>query len=71
MYFYTLEELIKYNLESSWKKSFNVIKLSFYKILVPKKCFFSQFEAIQTCWTERSHLSLTVKTTHSKLRLLQ
>lgn len=40
MYFYTLEELIKYNPESFWKKSFNVIKLFFYKILVPKKCFF-------------------------------
>lgn len=63
MYFYTLEELIKYNLESFWKKSFNVIKLSFLQDFGTKEMLFSQFEAIQTCWTERSHLSLTVKTT--------
>lgn len=32
MYFYKLEELIKYNLESFWYKSFNGIKLFFYNI---------------------------------------
>lgn len=47
MYFYELEEFIKYNLESFWKKSLNVIKLSFHNIRYHRNDFFSQCEVTQ------------------------
>lgn len=61
MYFYKLQEFIKYNLESFWNKSFNGIKLSLYNIRYHRNAFFS---AWSNTGSEMPHLFLIVEITH-------